>query len=301
MAWWISLEAAFIMDISLAAIGFMVGKRNTNFIAYIASLLNYFLYYVVIPMVIFLSIFNAPSVGLYIFFTILSVLHICILMVSSFLLSSTIFKDSKNRISITILSSLPNAGYLAIPLAQLLLGTENYVTPYTIAFNILFSLSTLLIAFLRKSKGDLLDIVKLLPPILAIIATTILKIYNLDIGDMAGNLSIFTSYAVRTSFLVIGYSLANLKYSALKPLIKPFIMITLIKIPYSLLMAKAILYFIVAPSEFVYGFMLQSIMPPAINNIIIAKIFKLNEDLAAVSISILTPVSIALSPIVFIL
>lgn len=294
------MELTFIVDIGLAAIGFMIGRRNSNFMAYIVELLNYFLYYIAVPMVIFVGVLNAPSIDFYVFFIVLSILHICILMMSSFLFSHIISSDPKDKITIMVLSSLPNAGYLAIPLATLLLGTGYYVTPYTVAFNIVFSFTTLFIA-LKTSRGNPLDVVKSFPPILAIIITTIIKTLTLDIGGIVGSVSIFTSYVIRMSFLVIGYGLANLTYSSLRPLVRPLAVIALIKIPYSLITARAMLSFVTAPSEFVRGFMLQSIMPPAVNNIIIAKMFKLNEDLMAMSITVLTLVSVVLSSALFIL
>ncbi|MEM4628078.1 MAG: hypothetical protein QXV81_03215 [Ignisphaera sp.] len=117
--------------------------------------------------------------------------------------------------------------------------------------------------------------------------------------DVVNSVSAFTSYVIRMSFFVIGYGLANLTYSSLRSLVRPLAVVALIKIPYSLIIARAILSFVTAPSEFVRGFMLQSIMPPAVNNIIIAKMFKLNEDLMAVSITVLTLVSVILSSTLF--
>ncbi|MEM1730168.1 MAG: AEC family transporter [Ignisphaera sp.] len=292
------MELTFIVDIGLATIGFMVGRRNSDFMAYIVELVNYFLYYIAVPMVIFVGVLNAPSINFYVFFIVLSILHICVLMVSSFLFSPIISSNPKDRMTIVVLSSLPNAGYLAIPLATLLLGTGYYVTPYTVAFNIVFSFITLFIA-LRTSRGNTLDVVKSFPPILAIIITMIIKTCTLDIGGIVNSVSAFTSYVIRMSFFVIGYGLANLTYSSLRSLVRPLAVVALIKIPYSLIIARAILSFVTAPSEFVRGFMLQSIMPPAVNNIIIAKMFKLNEDLMAVSITVLTLVSVILSSTLF--
>ncbi|MCS7112064.1 MAG: hypothetical protein N3D82_00715 [Ignisphaera sp.] len=293
------MDLAFIIDIGLATVGFILGrKKNSSFVAYAVNLLNYFLYYTILPMVIFMAVLNAPSIGFYMLSVLLSILHICLLMVSSFLLSRIVSNDVKDRMAITTASSLPNAGYLAIPLAMIILGTERYVTPYAVAFNIVLSLTSLLIA-VKVSRESPLNAVKSLPPILAVMVSIILKQHTIGLGSALDVLSTFTLHAIRSSFLVIGYGLTNLTYSSLKSLVKPLLVVALLKIPYSLLVAKAILSFIVLPREFIRGFMLQSIMPPAINNIIIAKMFKLNEDLVAASIAIITPVSVLLSLALF--
>lgn len=153
------MELTFIVDTGLAATGFMVGRRNSDFMACIVELVNYFLYYIAVPMVIFVSVLNAPSINLYVFFIVLSILHICILMASSFLFSHIISSDPKDKMTIMVLSFLPNAGYLAIPLATLLLGTGYYVTPYTVAFNMVFSFTILFIALIT-SRGNPLGVVK---------------------------------------------------------------------------------------------------------------------------------------------
>ncbi|MEM5822262.1 MAG: hypothetical protein QXH34_04235 [Ignisphaera sp.] len=70
------MELTFIVDIGLATIGFMVGRRNSDFMAYIVESVNYFLYYIAVPMVIFVGVLNAPSINFYVFFIVLSILHI---------------------------------------------------------------------------------------------------------------------------------------------------------------------------------------------------------------------------------
>ncbi|MEM4895293.1 MAG: AEC family transporter [Ignisphaera sp.] len=203
------MELTFIVDIGLATIGFMVGRRNSDFMAYIVELVNYFLYYIAVPMVIFVGVLNAPSINFYVFFIVLSILHICVLMVSSFLFSPIISSNPKDRMTIVVLSSLPNAGYLAIPLATLLLGTGYYVTPYTVAFNIVFSFITLFIA-LRTSRGNTLDVVKSFPPPISRVHVFIIVVIMIaSIGVQLLYRFISDGFIASSLFLCIGLGSAS--------------------------------------------------------------------------------------------
>lgn len=292
------MEPTLFVDVGLAATGFALGRRNSSSVLYMISMLNHFLYYIVLPMIVLTSIFSTPSVSIYVFLIFLSILHMCILIISSLLLSRVVSSNAKDRMAAIMTSSLPNAGYLAIPLAMLILGAEYYVVPYAVAFNIVLSLSLILIG-LKTSRGRNPNLLKSLPPIMAVTASIIMKQYLPSVESVVNGLSTFTSHAVRTSFLIVGYGLAGLSYSSLKSLAKPLLLISLVKIPYSLFIARIIFLFAAVPNEFIRGFMLQSVMPPAINNIVIARMFKLNEDLVAASIALITPISVILSIILF--
>lgn len=294
----------FLIDIGLAVIGFVAGKKRNSFqiIRSVVDLLNLFLYYVVVPMIVFFSIFNAPSVDLYLFLVLFSILHMFILMVLSYTLSRIYNSDFRERITVTMLSSLPNAGYLAIPLSTLLLGSGYYVTPYTVAFNTIFPLFVPFIA-LKTSMNRVPDVGKSLIPLLAVIVSVLVRFFLPNIGsvDVVQSFSIFTSYAMRISFLIIGYEMANLTYSTIKHILRALLLIAIIKQPFSLIIARTMIYLAIVPREYLQGFILQSIMPPAINNIVIARMFKLNEELTASSITILTIVAVIASPIVLLI
>ncbi|MEM1609203.1 MAG: hypothetical protein QXG81_08035, partial [Ignisphaera sp.] len=108
------------------------------------------------------------------------------------------------------------------------------------------------------------------------------------------------SYSFYLSFIVIGGSIGKLSMKVLKNDIKIVATSCIIKYilsPLLMLLLSFLLLnnFNTSNNLYIHGLILQSIMPPAVINIVLGKVFHLNEELITILLILLTPISIALS------
>ncbi len=289
MEWWIK----FVVATCFAVIGFSVSRwlRVGKPFEY----LNDFLFYGVIPATIFLSVARAPSVPLLLALTAVSALH----MVGCTVLALAVFRrfGEVERATMVLLSSLPNVVFLAFPLAIALLGSVTPVIPYAIAFN---ALLPGYVAWLSKSfSGRGKAKPRSYPHVAAFVAGAIANYMGLSsaISRATSIPAVSTAITILNlaAFAIIGSELARVERIDV-PRIG---LVAIYRFGVSpLLMAIALLALstlIEVPKGYVVGSVMQSLMAPAVTNVILAKAFGLDTSLASSAVALLTPVSVAIA------
>ncbi|NPA97437.1 MAG: hypothetical protein GXO32_07550 [Crenarchaeota archaeon] len=289
MEWAIKIGVA----LSFAAAGFVASRFLGARRAF--EYWNWFLFYGVIPLTIFLSVARAPNVPVLLALVALSAVHMFICYALSY--AATRRFSDRVRITVSLLSSLPNVVFLAFPLAISLIGGVAPVVPYAIAFN---SLLPLYIAYLSKRAGRGRGAKpRSYPHIAAFVAGVIanyLGVSRVVTSVLAAPApsSVLTVLNL-SSFAIIGSELAvvgSIDFSriglvaAFRFGVSPLVML-------SMLLGLSAMTSV--PRIYIVGSMLQSVMAPAVTNVILAKAFDLDTALASSSIAVLTPASIALA------
>ncbi|ADM28427.1 Auxin Efflux Carrier [Ignisphaera aggregans DSM 17230] len=285
----------FLLMAILILIGYVIGFLNYR---KIISIINNFLFFVTVPILIFLSILGLQNVEEFLIMLLISLIHILTMLLGTYYISRTILSNRIDRITMTIAISMPNTAYLAIPLSLIIFGKSSPVIPYMTAFNLFLPPLLLYLSLtLGSSSGNRL-LLRPVPHIATfIIAITIKILIGQFVIPIA--LSEIVNYMNYLSFIVLGGQLAlvstkdisNAKRvillaSIAKYIISPITALTLFSI--------TTLYRDIS-REYLDGYILQSIMPPAINVIVISEVYRLNSKLSTLLLVVMTPISIVLS------
>ncbi|MEM0026552.1 MAG: hypothetical protein QXT53_01275 [Ignisphaera sp.] len=285
-------------------IGFILSRWGSKFGNMLIDAFNNYLFYIAVPITLIIKI-GFTQIG-YEFTTLIfiSLLHIILILIISFLLLRSI-TTPVTAFSASLSLSMPNSGYLAIPLALILWSNSTYVLPYMIAFNIVLPFLTMFLAYIAVRKAHEKAIhFKSLPVLAAFTVALIIRmLYGVKYeGDVTAvnYIDYLVSYSFYLSFIVIGGSIGKLSIKTLKNDAKIVVTSCIIKYILSPLLMLFISFLLLRGFDFssnlyIHGLILQSIMPPAVTNIVLGKVFHLDEDLITLLLILLTPISIVLA------
>ncbi len=279
----------------LIIIGYGIGYLNYRKIILI---INNFLFFVTVPILIFLSILRLQSVEEFLIMVLISLIHIVIILISTYYISRIVFNNRIDRITMAIAISMPNAGFLAIPLSLVIFGSSSPVIPYMTAFNLFLPVLLLYLSLtLDNGLGNRL-LLRPLPHIAAFITAITIKML---IGRFPGSMTLLevVDYMNYLSFIVLGAQLAILVIRDISNVRKVLLLASIVRYIVSPAIALTIFYITTLhrsiSQEYLYGYILQSIMPPAINVIVISEIYRLSSRLTTLLLVVMTIISISLS------
>jgi len=287
-----------VIMVVLAVVGYMFGKLRSKIIDVCMDLVNKSLFYLVIPTIIFKAIYGSNDLESISLATVISGIHISSMFLISYITSYLIgIKNSNESLAITISLSMPNAGYLAIPLSVALIGDSRYVAPYTIAFNIALPLLILILSmFYNTNNNGRINLIKSAPFLFALTVSLLLKLFNVYIAIPQ---MIFRSIdiIIMSSFMIIGYEFSKITIGTMKLSLKLVFLGIIIRYIVSPIMLILLMLHNSLINNFNYyrGLMLQSVMPPAVSNIILAKVYNLKSEVVSILIVVLTPISIVIT------
>jgi predicted permease len=285
----------------LIVVSYIISYRRS--LQRVVNAINYYLFYIAIPLTVFIKVGTMGSETNFLNALIVSQLHIIVMFIISYAVARTMYKDNVDRVSLTMSIAMPNAGFLAIPLAVAMFGTAFHVIPYMVAFNITLPLLTLVLAKLYATRrGNATKIyVKALPALSALLCATVFK--QLELGfclqGILQTVDAVLSASFYLSFVIVGYMLTQLRLCDIKKSAHAIAVSMLVKYLSSpiiiLVLAHTLLRYMSTDFAYMQGALLQSLMPPAVTNIVLAKVFQLNENLVSLFILLLTPLSIVIA------
>ncbi|MEM0489962.1 MAG: hypothetical protein QXH73_01950 [Ignisphaera sp.] len=291
-----------VIMVVLTVVGYVFGKLRSKIIDVCMDLVNKSLFYLVIPTIIFKAIYGSNDLESISLAIVISGIHILSMFLISYITSYLIgIKNSNESLAITISLSMPNAGYLAIPLSVALIGDSRYVVPYTIAFNIALPLLILILStFYNTNNSGRINLIKSVPFLLALTVSLLLKLFNVYIAIPQ---MIFRSIdtIIMSSFMIIGYEFSKITIDTMKSSLKPVFLGIIIRYIVSPIMLILLMLHNSLINNFNYyrGLMLQSVMPPAVSNIILAKVYNLKSEVVSILIVVLTPISIVITVVIY--
>jgi predicted permease len=299
-----SLEIATKMLIMLISTlcGFTIShiKSLQKFV----DLINIYLFYVATPITIFIKVSTASSEIEFVAMLAISLLHIALVFIATFAVAKAIHRDFDDALSLAISISMPNAGFLAIPLAIMLFGDSLGVIPYTIAFNIALPLFAFVLARISAVRsGNRKIYVKVVPILLALLVGIAHRLaeprLHIHIESYLQLADTIVSSSFYSSFIVLGATFAMLSLYDLRSygtVLKISIPLKYIASPIlAIVLIHVFTRYFSISTPFLQGILLQSIMPPAVLNLILARAFKLNEKMVSLLVTLLTVLSIILS------
>lgn len=291
-----SLLIAFLIFI----LGVVLWMFKCRYCAKVVDLINASLFYLGVPITIFDSIYKDKDLQQLLSIITICLLHMTILFILSYLVSYLIGLNRLNRaLAVTISVAMPNTGYVAIPLAVTIFGNPKVVTPYTIAFNVLLPIVIMVLGFLSKANINKVNtftnsIYSSAPFLTAFALALIVNFIGAEIPwlDVLFN---FMRFYILSSFVVVGYEFAKtMNEVKRKSPIRELSVIMFMRYVMSPLLILLMIS-LINVEHYGQGLLLQSIMPPAVTNIVLAKEFKLDLDIVLLSIVVLTPISILLA------
>ncbi len=279
----------------LVLVGYAIGILNYR---KIISIINNFLFFVIVPMLIFLSILGLQSVEEFLIMVLISLIHILAILLSTYYISRIILNNRIDRITMAIAISMPNTGFLAIPLSLVIFGKSSPVIPYMTAFNLFLPLLLLYLSLTLEDNSKNRLLLRPLPHItIFIIAITIKIFVRQFIKPIV--LSEIVDYMNYLSFIVLGGQLAIVSIKNISNVKRILLLASIIRYIVSPIIALTIFYITTLyrdiSQEYLNGYILQSIMPPAINVIVISDVYRLSSRLSTLLLVTMTLISIAIS------
>ena len=289
MASWVRLLIALAIAAAVFVARRLVGEdRPFNALARA-------LFYGVIPPTIFMAVVRAPSVPLILLLTLVAALHMGIMLAATLGASSS--RRSREAVTVACLSSMPNVVFLAFPVAIAVLGTVSPMIPYAVAFN---ALLPAVIAVLSSWFGSRASRPNPAPHIAAFCTATLLKWLSPSAAEAVASCAQLHQVLAALNllaFAVVGSELAASRMRrALSRGVGVVVLLRFVASPLLMLGLLALATrFASIPRVYWVGMLMQSVMAPAITNIVLAKVFNLDTELAATSIAVTTPASVAIA------
>jgi predicted permease len=295
----ILLEVIAMIMLTLA--GYSISRSVLG--SRIIRVVNLILFYVSIPLTVLIKVATIPSETVFLSLLIISIVHMLIIYIIAYGVSKAFTANSLDAISTALSLSLPNGLFLAVPLALILFGDVVPVLPYGVATNIVLSLYAIMLARAGSSRGrgggKLYT--RSIPITLSLILGLLLRITMPSLASLE-QIKLVSSVITNSfylSFLIIGESLKTMSRAAIKAY-KHLVAISMI-VKYllspALVIALICVFQVVITIDrlFILGMIIQSIMPPAVVNLIFAKVFDLNYEIISLVLVLLTPISIAMA------
>jgi len=291
----------WVISFSMSILGYVIARIKHNRVSEVfIGIINSSLFYLAIPITIFDAVYSEKNLLFFSSLIAASIAHMVLLFILSYVIVYMLNLKNTTRILALLLSAaMPNAGFVAIPLALMVFGDTKIIIPYTIAFNILVPIIVVTLGFLSgKNENRFNSIARSMytsiPFLISFISALVLNLMRLELSLVSTLLSIIKWYTI-LSFLIIGYELAKvIEKTKIRNLGVFLGIIAFARYMFSPILILA-MNLIIDFGNYRRGLLLQSIMPPAITNIILAKKYDLDIDIVVLSIAVFTPLSIILS------
>jgi predicted permease len=291
----------WVISFSVSILGYVIARIKHNRVSEVfIGIINSSLFYLAVPITIFDAVYSEKNLLFFSSLIAASIAHMILLFILSYVIVYMLNLKNTTRILALLLSAaMPNAGFVAIPLALMVFGDTKIIIPYTIAFNILVPIIVVTLGFLSgKNENRFNSIARSMytsiPFLISFISALVLNLMRLELSLVSTLLSIIKWYTI-LSFLIIGYELAKvIEKTKIRNLGVFLGIIAFARYMFSPILILA-MNLIIDFGNYRRGLLLQSIMPPAITNIILAKKYDLDIDIVVLSIAVFTPLSIILS------
>jgi predicted permease len=291
----------WVISFSVSILGYVIARIKHNRVSEVfIGIINSSLFYLAVPITIFDAVYSEKNLLFFSSLIAASIAHMVLLFILSYVIVYMLNLKNTTRILALLLSAaMPNAGFVAIPLALMVFGDTKIIIPYTIAFNILVPIIVVTLGFLSgKNENRFNSIARSMytsiPFLISFISALVLNLMRLELSLVSTLLSIIKWYTI-LSFLIIGYELAKvIEKTKIRNLGVFLGIIAFARYMFSPILILA-MNLIIDFGNYRRGLLLQSIMPPAITNIILAKKYDLDIDIVVLSIAVFTPLSIILS------
>jgi predicted permease len=291
----------WVISFSVSILGYVIARIKHNRVSEVfIGIINSSLFYLAVPITIFDAVYSEKNLLFFSSLIAASIAHMVLLFILSYVIVYMLNLKNTTRILALLLSAaMPNAGFVAIPLALMVFGDTRIIIPYTIAFNILVPIVVVTLGFLSgKNENRFNSIARSMytsiPFLISFISALVLNLMRLELSLVSTLLSIIKWYTI-LSFLIIGYELAKvIEKTKIRNLGVFLGIIAFARYMFSPILILA-MNLIIDFGNYRRGLLLQSIMPPAITNIILAKKYDLDIDIVVLSIAVFTPLSIILS------
>lgn len=283
----------------LVVAGYLLSKTK---LSRINDFIVKILFYVVIPMNVFYNIVLTEAFTAYLKTTLGAIIH----LVSVYALAIAIFPkilkcDSKCLVTAILLASLPNVVFLPLTLMSIMYGDTAPVTPYSIAFSIILATFTplIIVKYGKDFPGKLLNLKKVIKEMLLFPPTGTFMValaLRFVIGFELVLKEPLLDYFYRNvnelnllAFMIIGSSINFSKIVVNKSILA---LVMLWRYVISLITGLTLANLLNLEGVWFTGMVIQSLMPPAVTNIILAKTYNLNEEITSTLIIMLTPISV---------
>jgi len=289
------------MGIAVAAAALVAGALCRKYgLGKPVDYLSKFLLFIAIPyLILYGTLFtNLTKVSTMIF---VATSYTLIASIACFILYSKVLRYGREVAGSLIYSSaLLNAGFLPIPLVTMLYGDPSPAAIYNAAYNIVASVTVPVIGSLLRVEGgspravEVLKGVITFPPATALIIALVLKAFLGSCEAPAVLISVkdVLGIVVLSSFAIVGYSILGVGKAVLSRLLLWVFAWRLLISPliHAVLSAAAGL-----SGVWLATALIESLMPPATMNLVYAKVYGFRVDIIAVSIALITPISLAAS------
>ncbi len=218
-----------------------------------------------------------------------------------FIMYSKLLKyGNKTAGSLIYSSALQNTGFLPIPLVTMLYGDPDPAAIYNAAYLTVASIAVPVVGNLLKAEGSGVSLSELLkgvlkfPPATALIISLLLRAF---LGSVEAPLPLtvvkdVVSTIILSSFAIVGYSILSIERAALSRLI---LWIFAWRLLISPLMHLSLSIAVGLSGIWLAAALIESLMPPATMNLVFAKVFGFRDDIIAISIALITPLSLVAS------
>ncbi|MBQ2704230.1 MAG: AEC family transporter [Clostridia bacterium] len=143
-----------------------------------------------------------------------STIAVVVIVTLAFLLSKILTRDGYRRSVYTYSLTVPNSGYMGIPLTEALFGDSMLINVLLFALPINLYLYTVGYCALIKSKLSFKKLIN--PPIIAILLGSAIGISGLNLPDFANNfLSVASAPLGPCTMLILGMALSEYKFTKL--------------------------------------------------------------------------------------
>ncbi len=272
---------------ALLAVGALASRRRRALAA-----LNSALFYVTLPLSLLLSVARLSGLGAFAAALAAAVAQMYATMALA-ILASRLLRLTWAAELVT-LASLPNAIFIGLPLVGALLGDPAYAAPHAVAFN---AVLVALLAYLgrggprRVRAASALYFASFLAGLLLNLAGV--RARAAPALDYAAGI---VSRANMLSFVIVGAGLAGLRVS--RPVARRLAAVAAFRYlasPLTMAAALAALPAARADGRLALGGVLQSVMPPAVTCIVLARELGMDSELVTAGVALLSPASIALA------
>ncbi len=257
------------------------------------------LFYAAVPAIILYKVAVAPLGVLADYAVVVSASVVGALVSAAVLVPRLLHSEPRERIGAAILAAgIHNSAFLPIPLMLLLYGDAGPAALYSAIVNIIISVAAPAVigaySPLQRGRSLAASIARSMatyPPLYALAAAGLLRGAGVPGEALFHSLYTAGSYATLLSFYLVGETLAKTGLgvdrgvavvAAWRLAVEPAIAIAAVR-------ATGL------SGVWLAGAVIESFMPPATMNLVLAMIYGLDRDLVAKAIGLVTPVSIVLA------
>ncbi len=245
------------------------------------------IYYILLP-VLFVAIFAERGLSLADFsISIVSLLYVFISLIILWVMVRE--PDPRLKKAFVLTSIFQNTIYLGFPVVMVLYGNIKYAAMYALITMVLH----LTVGGILGGSRNILKTILSIPVLYGFIFGNIIHYFFYELYFSLAVVKPFISVIVTYgSAFVMGYALP-LDITGLTRYIKPIASISVYRITLSPLIHSVLMLWLNLPIEAFYQILVEAFMPPALTNIIIARIYQWNQELVSTATLVSTFISLA--------